>query len=715
LTPIRPIVSVNSFVQQIEAEETISMRQPPHPLLICAASAMLWSVCPDATAHEDDDAARISRPVIRTHYDGVTNDLLTAGLGRTGLQGPGVPGFADPLHPTAEELRRRAIFVNYGALVDVSTAGGYGTFWGPNVDADGTVTTGQGLIAGDETIAFLAQPDGSRITVMVQVPDTYDPVRGCIVTAPSSGSRGVYGAIATAGEWGLKHGCAVAYTDKGTGTGFDDLQQGLVTLLRGEVAPIAAADGQSQFTANLLPSERAAFNVAHPDRFAFKHAHSEVNPEADWGRYVLQSVRFAFKVLNEKYPGDGINKRNTLVIASSVSNGGGASLRAAEQDRRGLIDGAAVAEPNVNPAYVNRFSIVQGSRAPVVRHSRTLFDYVTLQNVYEGCATAATALATTPLNLAASPDRCSALHSAGLLTGATVADQAAEAQTILNDFGILPEQNDTEGVLWFSYVPQSIAMTYANAYGRFSAADSLCGYSFAATAATKPALLAPAVESILSSLSSGIPPTGGISLINDLAPSGPAEDRVSTADQDLRGALCLRSLALGRDAVTGGALSQTEAAQARRIREGVEDIRATGNLHGIPTVIVTGRADNILPPNFTSRAYFGLNHTREGRRSQLRYIEVTNAQHLDAVLALKGLNSTYVPLHRYYIAALDMLYAHLRDGRPLPVSQVVHTRPRGTNPDGSVPPLAAENVPPIAAAPGSDAITVSEGIVQIPE
>ena len=35
--------------------------------------------------------------------------------------------------------------------------------------------------------------------------------------ATSSGSRGVYGAIST-GEWGLKKGCAVAYTDKGAGT-----------------------------------------------------------------------------------------------------------------------------------------------------------------------------------------------------------------------------------------------------------------------------------------------------------------------------------------------------------------------------------------------------------------------------------------------------------------------------------------------------------------
>lgn len=689
------------------------MRQRARALLSCAAVALLWAAGTDAIARDDDGAASVQSPV-RTHYDGVTDDLLTAGLGRSGLGGT-APGFADPLRPTAAELRRRAIFVNYGALVDVSAAGGYGTFWGPNVLADGTVTAGEGLIAGDETVAYAVQPDGSRVTLLVQVPDSFDPARGCIVTAPSSGSRGIYGAIATAGEWGLKHGCAVAYTDKGTGTGFDDLQGGVVTLLRGEAVPLAEADGQAQFVADLSPAERAAFNQAYPDRFAFKHAHSQANPEADWGRYVLQSIRFAFEVLREKYPGARIDKRNTLVIASSVSNGGGASLRAAEQDRRGLIDGVAVAEPNVNPEYVDRFAILQGGRAPVYRHSRTLLDYVTLQNVFEGCANAAPALAATPLNLAASPARCTALAEAGLLAGTTVADQAADAQRVLNDFGILPEQNATQGALWFLYVPRSLAMTYANAYGRFSVADRLCGYSLAATAANQPAPLAPATEAILFSLSSGIPPTGGVNLVNDQAPGGPAEDRASTPDQDLRGALCLRSLALGHDAVTGAPLSQAEAAQSQRIREGVGEIRANGNLHGVPTVIVTGRADNILPPNFASRAYLGLNYQQEGRRSRLRYIEVTNAQHLDALLGLAGFNSAYVPLHRYYVLALDALYAHLRNGTPLPASQVVHTTPRGAGADGSVPALTAANVPPIAAAPGPDAIAVSADSVRIPE
>ena len=191
--------------------------------------------------------------VLHAHYDGVTNDLLTAGLGRSGLESATPPGFVDPLHPTPEELRRLAIYNNYRALIDPTPGGGFGTLYGPNVTADGVVTTSQGLIAGDEYIAFENGDDGrSRVTMMVQVPDSFDPTASCIVAAPSSGSRGVYGAIATAGEWGLKHGCAVAYTDKGTGTGAHDLQNDTVNLIRGERADAAQAGDDSNFTARRL-------------------------------------------------------------------------------------------------------------------------------------------------------------------------------------------------------------------------------------------------------------------------------------------------------------------------------------------------------------------------------------------------------------------------------------------------------------------------------
>jgi hydroxybutyrate-dimer hydrolase len=676
---------------------------------ILLASASLFALhAALAPARADNDR------VLHAHYDGITNDLLTAGLGKTGLESATPPPIADVLHPTAEELRRLAIYNNYRALVDPTPGGGFGTLYGPNVTADGTVTTSEGLIAGDEYIAFDKAGGGHRnVTMMVQIPDSYDPANGCIIAAPSSGSRGVYGAIATAGEWGLKHGCAVGYTDKGTGTGAHDLQNNTVNLIRGERSDAVAAGDDSNFTARLTESQRAAFNAATPNRFAFKHAHSQENPEKDWGDDVLRSIRFAFAMLKDKFAhrGNEITRRNTIVIASSVSNGGGASVRAVEHDDGGLIDGLAVGEPNVNPKFSSAFSIVQEGRPPVVAHSRPLMDYITLVNVFQGCADLAPANATAPLNLAPSAGRCDELHADGLLAATTLADQATEAQKVINDFGILPEQNLVQPGYWFAYVPQSISVTYANAYGRFSVLDNLCRYSLGATAAGVPAPLAATNEAQIFGTSNGIPPTSGINLINNGAPGGPMEDRVSTASQNLDGALCLRSLATGKDAVSGAPLSGAQKDQARRIGEGIEDIIASGKLHRVPAVFVTGRNDGILPPNFASRAYFGLNNVVDGSRSSLHYYEVTNAHHLDSFNQFPGYNTMFIPLHRYFIQAMDLMYDHLRHGRPLPPSQVVHTTPRGAG----APPITPANVPPIAGSPPASAlITFSGGQVRIP-
>ncbi len=190
------------------------------------------------------------------------------------------------------------------------------------------------------------------------------------------------------------------------------------------------ADDDANFVAPISNSQRAAFNAATPNRFAFKHAHSQQNPEQDWGRNVLRSIEFAFDVLNDKFGRHGrrIGKHNTVVIASSVSNGGGASVLAVEQDDDGLIDGLAVGEPNVNPKFRPDFTIVQGGGAPFSAHSKPLMDYTTLVNVYQGCADLAPANATAPLNLAPSAQRCADLHTKGLLAATVLADQATEAQ-----------------------------------------------------------------------------------------------------------------------------------------------------------------------------------------------------------------------------------------------------------------------------------------------
>jgi hydroxybutyrate-dimer hydrolase len=179
-----------------------------------------------------------------------------------------------------------------------------GVFYGPNIDIHGQDTLGEGKIAGTETTAWADDGSGRRnVTLMVQVPVGFDPDHACIVTATSSGSRGIYGAIATAGEWGLKHGCAVAYTDKGSGNGYHDLMSGVVTSREGLPMDAATAGTEALFRVRAPADRLAAFNAALPNRMAYKHAHSRQNPEKDWGQNTLSAVRFALYVLNQQYAG----------------------------------------------------------------------------------------------------------------------------------------------------------------------------------------------------------------------------------------------------------------------------------------------------------------------------------------------------------------------------------------------------------------------------
>ncbi|MCR8914181.1 D-(-)-3-hydroxybutyrate oligomer hydrolase [Marinobacter panjinensis] len=664
-----------------------------------------------------------------SQYDGTTNDLLTGGLGASGLASGTAPVFDDPLNPTPEELRTLAIYNNYRALVDTVPGGGYGEFFGPQVG-----NGGEGLVAGEEHLAYMSV-EGSDVpvTVMVQVPDSFNPHQACMITAPSSGSRGIYGAIGTAGEWGLKKGCAVVYTDKGTGTGSHNLATNAAQRIDGT---LTRADEPVQFRADLSDQERADFNVAWPDRFAYKHAHSQVNPEADWGRHVLQSIEFGFYVLNEKFgqeTGNGrkvikVRPKNTLVIASSVSNGGGASVRAAELDDRGLIDGVAVSEPNVNPQVDTSFTIRQGSGPEITEHSRSLLDYTTALAVYQGCANIAPEVRdVAPLNavfnnFTVAENICNSLANKGLVTGATTDDRATDALRILEeDLGIQPEQNLLAPIHFGLAVAQSISVTYANAYAEAGVADRLCDISLAATDATGAVTpLSGAREAALFSASNGIPPSAGVNLVYDNAEGQPtnlaasASPSSSQLDYGLDALLCLRSLAVGTDVTSGAALSGTAAEMADRIADGIEQVRASGNLQGKPAVFVTGRADAILPINHTSRPYFGLNQRVEGSDSNLRYYEILNAHHLDVLngIQVPGLADTYVPLHHYYFQALDLVWANLTEKQALPPSQVVRTVPRGN----IATPLSEANLTPIAANPDAgDRIVFSDDQVQIPD
>jgi len=691
------------------------------------SGALLLLIAGPASADADSRAATRFRDLRHSHYDGLSNDLLTGGLGKSGLQ-LAAPAFADPLHPTAAELRTRAIYNNYRALLDTSSKGGYGVLYGPNIDLAGQDTLGQGLIAGEEYLAFADDGSGRKnVTVMVQVPVAFDPANACIVTAVSSGSRGVYGAIGTAGEWGLKRGCAVAYSDKGTGNGAHDLQADTVDLIDGTRGSAASAGADSNFTAVLSPGDLAAFDAAYPDRFAFKQAHSQQNPEADWGRNTLDAVRFAFRILNAQFgtPRDPhpIHRGNTLVIASSVSNGAGAALLAAEQDEDGLIDGVAVSEPQIQSRHLPGLRIQRGSGTPFAGGGKGLFDYFTVANLFQPCAALSASVSASPLlgsiSAARATNRCAALHANGLLQAADTAGQADEALAVLHTTGWEPESDLFHATHYSTAAVPAVALTYGNAYGRFSVTDRLCGYSFAGVDALgHPGPLAAAAEAQIFASGNGVPPTGGINIINDNALGGPMIDALSLspstglADYNVDGALCLRHLFTdGRDREQHGDLAGLA---AHRVARGIAAVRATGDLHGKPAIVVQGRSDTLVPVNFASRYYLGLNAEVEGRRSGLHYYEVTNAQHFDAFIGLlPGYDTRLVPLHVYLIQALNLMYEHLKTGAPLPPSQVVHTVPRGGAP-GAAPQITSANVPPIDPAP-SALISVSDRTVHVPD
>ncbi len=665
--------------------------------------------------------AFISSPIGVKSYDGNTDDLLTAGLGKDGLAAA-APAFANPNAPTAAELRRNAIWANYRAIVDVQAAGGYGSLYGPNVDAKGNVTTGQGKVPGTEYIAFADDGSGRQnVTVMAQVPDGFDVKHPCIISATSSGSRGVYGGVAV-GEWGLKHNCAVAYTDKGTGAAPHDLGSDTVPLIDGTRQARAGAGTQAQFAAQPSASQTlAGFNASTPHRLAFKHAHSQQNPEANWGANTLQAIQFTLWAVNDKFGRtntDGTRQAtftpaNVLVIASAISNGGGAAIAAAEQDTGGLIDGVAVGEPNVNLPPTAGVVVKRGG-VPVAASGKHLYDYTTIANLYQLCASQDASLGNAPFAKTAGQaalNRCASLAAKKKIAGGSTSAQATSALDALHRAGWEPESDDLFASLSALEVGSSISVTYANAYARASVTDRLCHYSFSSPGSPPQAnpVTAPAAALAgLFSTGNGIPPTTAVTLMNDANPSGAMRDFASIspstklADGNVDGALCLRGLLDTRNPALMTGIGQTY---------------RTGNLGGRPSVIVQGRSDGLLPVNHTSRPYLGLNKHVEGASSRLSYIEVTNGQHFDGFIdVIPGYAKRYIPMHVYVNRALDAVYANLRDGTPLPPSQVVRTTPRGgADTDTVGPRIQPSNVPPIAATPAAgDAITVTGSTVDVP-
>jgi hydroxybutyrate-dimer hydrolase len=606
-------------------------------LRACVLGLALLAGCastgPSHGGPSPSESMMFSSPRQSTHRQ--DDDLLTGGLGLDGLRVATPPAFADPSAPSARELRRRALWSNWRGIADLAPAGGYARLYGQLPSVPG------------REFHALATVPGARHPhrVMLQLPDGFDPARRCVVVTASSGSRGIYGAIAVAGAWGLPRGCAVAYTDKGAGTDYFDLDAGMGTGSDGTVVgPGQALAFQPVANAAADAPTPAAGSEPVQRGVAFKHAHSGDNPEADWGVHVKQAAQFALARLDEAFPQAApFTFANTRVIAVGISNGGGAVLRAAEDGD--WLDAVVAGEPNVT-----------------VDGARPLYDIGTEAGLLMPCAVLAVEdRPRTPLSALAQKGgelRCASLAAAGVLAGGDVAAQARAARARLRASGWTEAAIRAGGLSVDFDLWRAIGATYASSYGRFGVGEHPCGYAWSAQNPDFTPRAATAVErAAWWADGSGIPPGTGIGLL---------DAKAALPDPTLAGLQCLRALWTGDDA------------NARRVKQGIAQLRAGTPRAGLPVIVIHGQDDGLVPPAFTSDPWVA--QARAAGRD-VAYWQVANAQHFDAFLALPDYRARYVPLLPYVYAALDRVMAHLDDAsQPLPGNAVIEAQAPGTAP-----------------------------------
>lgn len=659
-------------------------------------------VSPPVNPYKAKPSFLVAEPV-KTDYDGTSNGLLTGKAASLDA----LLGYQLPANPSAADLRTLAIQTSYVALLDFTAKGGFGTYYG-KVSAAAN--------KGSEYVAVADDGTGTKnVTMVVTVPSNFDATKPCVVAVPSSGSRPVYGELGTIGEWALNKGCAVTMTDKGGGVGVHDLDRDNTYAVDGSVVT-AGTRKDLTFNANLLGDNLAAFRSANPNRLALKHAHGKQNPEKDWGKYTLDSIKVALYVLNKQFATADLSPANTVVIASSISNGGAAVLRAAEQDTEGLIRGVVAGEPQINlPDNAN--VVVKRGGVAVPNSAKPLYDYITVAGLYQACASRAPSVVGGAAFVIApfAANRCETLAAQGLVNGTTLDERAADALAKMRAYGWEVETDILHDSHYGFEFTELVAHTYANAFARASVADSLCGYSVAGIDANFQVPVVPSAAAFKAGWAKG----GGLgflgdafNIVADKSVGGPALYLLATSpgtgrtDFYFDGAACLRRLATGT-AVGSTALSTAEQALATKIKAGMNEVRVSGDLRGKPTVIVHGRADALIPVNHTSRPYAALNKRVESG-SGLRYYEVTDANHFDALVGLYP--KTMVPLHVYTLRALDLMYAKLTTGANLPDSQVIRATARAS----AEVTLTDAHVPPIAATPAAaNQIAVTAGNIDV--
>lgn len=603
--------------------------------------ALLSACAMNAPRPDWDDG--VAGPIRETHHAG-DDDLLSAGLGLAGLRAATPPAVSGE-SATPAELRRLAIWANWRGIVDLSDSGGFGRVYGPAPDRS------LPAVPGREYAAFATVP-GARQPhrVLAQVPDGFDRARRCLVVAPTSGSRGIYGAIGFAGAWALPRGCAVVYTDKGAGADAFDFDSDSGTALdgtrarRGE-APLAfIPDGEPP----------------GPHRIALKHAHSGDNPEADWPRHVLQAAAFGLRALAMAFPAEApFTPGNTRIILAGLSNGAGAVLRAAELPEAAHVAAVVAAAPQLHLAG-----------------GTPLYDYATLAAIHQPCALLDPALADAvvwPVARAGVEDalraRCAALAAAGLVAGETLAAQAAEARARLEAAGFDHHALAAGAINVAFDLWRSVGAIYASAYARARADEAVCGYGFAALGADGGPRATTAAERLRwFGEHTGVAPSAGIALLDGHA-AGP--------DPPLPGLRCARAAWTGDDGL------------ATRVGAGVAATAASGRPVAPRIVVVHGRDDGLIPAALSARPWVA---AARAHGADVRYLEIAHVQHFDAFLGLPALAPRYLPLLPFAWAALDAALADAEGRGSLPASATIEPTPRGVGADGAPRALEAAHL-----------------------
>ena len=339
-----------------------------------------------------------------------------------------------------------------------------------------------------------------------------------------------------------------------------------------------------------------------------------------------------------------------------------------------MIDGVAVSEPNVNPVYDKGVRHPPGSGAPLAAHSRPLIDYTTLVNVYQGCANSGGATArrrsprSWPPTRRSPPAPAPAWPSSAWSrasrprsrrprrSGRSTATASCRSRTSSSRptgcsgrrrASASPTPTPTRAPRW----PTTSAATPSPRPRRASP--------------YQPVALPAAADAVLFGLANGIPPTGRGPARQRPRVRRPARNDVSVSaglnrqDQNLPGASVPAV-----DGGTGNLPSRPRSAPTRsRSRPGPAGYSADladgqaarhPDHHRPRPQRRADRPEPHLAPLL--RAEPAARRQGEARSATTRS---PTAQHLDAFNGFPDFADRLIPLHVYFIQALDLMYAHL--------------------------------------------------------